>query len=73
MERIEHLRPHGVPCHDYIDENGNRKVVTAIIVPIGFERRGDKIIVSWACSKGLTCRNSECRYSKASREVEPLR
>ena len=67
MERIEQLRPYSVPCHDFVNEKNERRVVSAIIVPIGFERKNDKIIVSWACSKGLTCFDSSCRYSRASR------
>lgn len=64
MERVEQLRPYSVPCHDYVNAEGRRMIVSAIIVPIGFERKNDKIIVSWACSKGLTCANKSCRYSK---------
>ncbi len=67
MERVENLRPYSVPCHDYMDEKSERKTVSAIIVPIGFQRRSEKIIISWACSKGLTCYNSTCRYSKTSK------
>jgi len=71
LERIEQLRPYSVPCHDYVNEKNERKIVSAIIVPIGFERRNEKIIISWACSKGLTCRCDSCRYSKTSKFENP--
>jgi len=64
MKSLKHLRPHSVPCHDYIGYDGNTKIVSAIIVPIGFGRRNGKIVISWACSKGISCHNDECRYSR---------
>ncbi|MEM2291673.1 MAG: hypothetical protein QXX41_00185 [Nitrososphaerota archaeon] len=73
MERIEQLRPYSVPCFDYIGADGVRRKVSAIIVPIGFERKNDKFTISWACSKALSCRNNECRYSRGGQFEGGLR
>ena len=57
------LSPSVSVCHNYIDSSGAEKKVSVIISPIGVERRGEKTVVSWACSRGLSCHNRECRYS----------
>jgi hypothetical protein len=51
-----------------VDSSGAERRVTVIIAPIGLERRGEKTVISWACSRGATCRNPECRYSAAFKE-----
>ena len=56
-------------CHSYVDSSGAVKKTTIIVVPIGLEKRGEKTVVSWACSMGATCRNPECRYSRAFKEA----
>jgi hypothetical protein len=55
-------------CHSYVDAEGREKKTTTVIVPIGLEKRGEKTVISWACSLGSTCRNQECRYSTAFKE-----
>jgi hypothetical protein len=62
------LSPAIGPCHNYVDSTGSEKRVTIVVAPIGLERRGEKTVISWACSRGATCRNPECRYSAAFRE-----
>ena len=57
------LSPTMGPCHDYVDASGERRRVIAIIAPIGVERKGEKIVISWACNRGHACHNKECRYS----------
>jgi hypothetical protein len=57
------LSPSASTCYNYIDSGGGEKKVSVVIVPIGVEKRGEKIVVSWACSRGLSCHNRECRYS----------
>jgi hypothetical protein len=57
------LSPHVSACYNYVDSEGREKRVTVVISPIGLERRGEKTVVSWACSMGATCHNRECRYS----------
>ena len=65
MEKLEQIpRVVSVPCYNFIDKDGFRKVVTAIIVPIGFEKKNGKIIISWGCSCALACQSQICRYSK---------
>jgi hypothetical protein len=55
-------------CHNYVDSSGAEKKTTIIVAPIGLERRGEKTVISWACSRGAACRNPECRYSAAFKE-----
>jgi hypothetical protein len=57
------LSPHVSACYNYIDSSGAEKKVSVIVVPIGIERKGEKTVISWACSMGATCHNRECRYS----------
>jgi hypothetical protein len=56
-------------CHNYVDSSGSERRVTVVIAPIGVERRNEKTVISWACNRGATCRNPECRYSKAFKEA----
>ena len=56
------LSPHVSACYNYINSSGAERKVTIIVAPIGLEKRGEKTIVSWACSRGSTCHNRECRY-----------
>lgn len=57
------LSPHVSACYNYIDSEGKERRVTIIVSPIGVEKRNEKVVVSWACSRGSTCHNRECRYS----------
>jgi len=57
------LTPHVSACHNYIDSGGAERKITIILAPIGIEKKGEKTIISWACSRGSTCHNRECRYS----------
>ena len=57
------LSPHVSACHNYMDAEGREKRVSVVISPIGFEKRGEKIVISWACNRGFACHNRECRYS----------
>lgn len=55
-------------CYNYVSADGRKEKVTIIVAPIGVERKGEKTVISWACSRGATCRNPECRYSAAFKE-----
>ena len=66
-ELVGAVRPYSVPCFDYLGKDHRYRRVTAIVVPIGFETVNGKTIISWECSKGISCRNFDCRYSKAER------
>jgi len=70
MERIElRLEPRPIICYDFIDGEGNKRNVSAVLVPFKIERREDGTrIVGWACNYGEVCRNPGCRYSKTYRE-----
>jgi hypothetical protein len=35
---LKQFRPVSVPCFNFVDDEGNRRKVSAIIVPIGFEK-----------------------------------
>lgn len=65
MSNSESVRVWSVPCYDFIDDNGNKVKVTAIIAPIRITRKGDVVEISYACNRALSCKNSFCRYSKA--------
>ena len=57
-------RVFSVPCYDFVDEKGEHVRVSAIIAPIRLKFKEDTLFISWGCSK-ITCKNKDCRYSKA--------
>jgi|GEM_PF-2518344 len=67
--RIEFLSgAYGVPCFDFIGEDGRKQKVSAIIVPIHIVKKGlFEMEITWGCNMSLSCKNKACRYSKASR------
>lgn len=56
-------------CFDFIDRDGRRSRVTAIIIPIKFMRYEDSSStgVVYGCSRGPFCFNPTCRYSTLGR------
>jgi hypothetical protein len=72
VEREMKARVFSVPCFDFKEEESDKSVkVTAIIAPIKITENGNTIMISWACSKGLSCCDSRCRYSKRSTSGQP--
>jgi hypothetical protein len=69
---LKQFRPVSLPCFNFVDEDDKRRKVSAIIVPIGFEEKNGKLIVSYACNLGLKCQEKACRYSKASQPSFPV-
>jgi hypothetical protein len=55
-------------CHNYVSADGKKEKITTVIAPIGIEKRNGRVVISWACNMGATCRNPECRYSSAFKE-----
>ncbi|MCX8176687.1 MAG: hypothetical protein N3F10_00075 [Candidatus Bathyarchaeota archaeon] len=64
------MSPASVPCFNWTDENGNTARKTVIIAPIKIIWHKDCIQISWACSRGVFCRDKNCRYSHAIQEKE---
>jgi len=66
--RKEHfLVPISVPCYDWKNDNGESSRKTVIIAPIRIaESENGGIQISWACSRAVSCRDKNCRYSHAS-------
>jgi len=63
------LVPKVYRCPDYMDDEGVRHMVTVLVVPLRFSEADDRTtIIGWACSKGASCMNPNCRYSRAWRE-----
>lgn len=66
------LGPESLLCPGFTDENGNKHTYTVIISPItvevDYEGSATLIKISWGCSAGISCMNSDCRYSKVYRE-----
>jgi len=67
------------PCFDFVDDevSGTK---TVVIAPIVIQRRGEDVVqVGYACSRGLSCLDEKCRYSKGTHQnnqsmnyVEPI-
>jgi hypothetical protein len=55
---------HDFPCFDFVDEKGNNRKVTGVIVAISFyqdELGRDK--VTYACKNSKGCRCPYCNYA----------
>ncbi|MEM2338416.1 MAG: hypothetical protein QXP06_07480 [Candidatus Bathyarchaeia archaeon] len=58
-------RVYSIPCFDFIDENGIKQRVTAILAPIKLKMaENGSLLISWACNRAESCQNATCRYSK---------
>ena len=44
--------------------------VSAVVVPIRLEQKGNITYISYGCNLGETCHCEYCRYSKAFREKQ---
>jgi hypothetical protein len=66
-ETTQTFHPNSLPCFDFINEDGEKQKVTAIIAPIRITKSGNGWEISWACSRALSCKNQTCRYSKTSK------
>jgi hypothetical protein len=66
------LVPVSVPCYDWKEESGEHVKKTVIIAPIHIiESEDESIGISWACSRGVSCRDQDCRYSHATHNHAP--
>jgi len=68
MERIEQVRPYSIPCYDFVGKDSRFVRVSAIMVPTGFQRKNGELTVAWSCSKGMSCQNRECIYTRRQSE-----
>jgi hypothetical protein len=67
------LTPVSVPCYNFMKENGERYKRTVIISPIRFQEYVDgSISISWACSSGVYCQDSDCRYSSKAKQIDKV-
>lgn len=77
MERVRVISsligPRSVLCDGFMDEEGNKHRVLAVIAPITMEieheGEADIVKVSWGCNRGCACANPTCRYSKRYQEL----
>jgi len=67
-ESERYIRVSSVPCYNFTDENGTRRIMSAILAPLSFEEKGSRLIVGWACSLGSACHCVECHYSRVLKE-----
>ena len=59
-------QPVCAPCFDYITK-GLRQRKTVVIVAITVEQLSDSVTqIGYGCSRGLSCEDRGCRYSKGS-------
>lgn len=69
------IQPTSEPCFDFTTDGTNRLKKTVIISPIRIEEYDKrKLKVSYGCSRGIYCKDTECRYvkrQKTEREEEP--
>jgi hypothetical protein len=59
------VQPTSEPCFDFTADGVKREKKTVIISPIRIEEYDrKKVKVTYGCSRGIFCRDSECRYVK---------
>ena len=66
------IHPLGFSCRNYRPTPETEVKVSAIIVPICIEDKQEKKLISWACSKGHSCYNHECRYAFANQKIKSV-
>ena len=65
------LVPVSVPCYDWKEESGEHVKKTVIIAPVRIiESEDGGMSVSWSCSRGVSCRDRDCRYSRQASPKE---
>lgn len=58
------------PCFDFTTDGCSRLKKTVIISPIRIEEyERNKFKVTYGCSRGIYCKDKECRYVKAMRKT----
>ena len=56
-------QPYSFECKNFKDENGNRRIVTAVIVPVTFTRENAFTWkIGYACNFMRSCQNKNCVY-----------
>lgn len=61
--------PNSSPCHNFLDEDGQERIVSKIIVPTVISEREDgSIVIRWNCSMARSCYNGMCFYARGRRD-----
>lgn len=59
------IQPNSEPCFDFTTDGYERLKKTVIISPIRIEEYdNNKFKVTYGCSRGIFCKDVECRYAK---------
>ena len=59
------IQPTSEPCFDFTTDGYERLKKTVIISPIKIEEYdNNKFKVTYGCSRGISCKDVECRYAK---------
>lgn len=59
------IQPTSEPCFDFTADGANRQKKTVIISPIRIEEYDKrKLKITYGCSRGIYCKDTECRYVK---------
>ncbi len=65
LERQIIVQPNSEPCYDFTTDGVTRLKKTVIIAPIRVEEYDSrKQRITYGCSRGKACRDTECRYAK---------
>ncbi len=60
------IQPTSEPCFDFSKDGTNRQKKTVIISPIRIEEYDKrKLKITYGCSRGIFCKDAECRYVKS--------
>ena len=70
------IQPTSEPCFDFTTDGAYRLKKTVIISPIKVEEYGkSKFEVTYGCSRGIFCKDAECKYvipARLEREEEAV-
>ncbi len=53
-------------CTEYVDINGQKRKITAVITPFKVIEKNSVITVKTNCNHFLSCHNKECTFTKCS-------
>lgn len=63
------LAPRSSQC-EFRSSDGKGTSCPILLAPIGVKQFPDRLVIAWACSRGLACWDRTCRYAKGGQEVK---
>ena len=67
------VRPmaYSTACHQFVDQSGVQAIKTVIMITTKFSENNSDTEVTWACNRGYSCYDVDCRFSHVGIREEP--